>query len=199
MNSNTHSTSDENIFKIDCKDIILREYIIDDLDEFHSLTWQPEIHEFLPGCNVSKEQRLDWLINYETKENKQFLKVVSEGGDIDELRLRLGIILKESGEFIGWCCTGIKEELPPPNREIMYAISKDHRGKGYTTQAAKGIIKYLFENTNVEVLNAIALIRNLPSNRVIQKCNFDFINIIELEKESYNYYKLSKSNWEIEM
>lgn len=193
MSSNTHSTSEENVFKIDCKGIILREYIIDDLDEFHSLTWQPEIYEFLPGCNVSKEQRLDWLINYETKENEQFLTAVSEGGDIDELRLRLGIISKESGEFIGWCCTGIKDELPPPNREIMYAISKDHRGKGYTTQAAQGIIKYLFENTNVEVLNAIALICNLPSNRVIQKCDFDFINIIEIENESYNYYKLSKS------
>ncbi|MGF7047841.1 RimJ/RimL family protein N-acetyltransferase [Paenibacillus sp. DS2015] len=199
MNSNTHSNSEEHIFKIDCTDIILREYIIDDLEEFHSLTWQPEIHEFLPGYNVSKEQRLDWLMNYETKENKNFLKVVSEGGNIDELRLRLGIILKESGEFIGWCCTGIKEELPPPNREIMYAISKDHRGKGYSTQAAQGIIKYLFENTNVEVLNAISLIRNLPSNRVIQKCNFEFENIIDIENENYNVYKLSKSNWQIEI
>ncbi|AJS59318.1 hypothetical protein UB51_13515 [Paenibacillus sp. IHBB 10380] len=56
MNSNIHSTSEENVFKIDYKDIILREYIIDDIDEFHSLTWQPEIYEFLPGCNVSKEQ-----------------------------------------------------------------------------------------------------------------------------------------------
>jgi len=82
----------------------------------------------LPGWNVSKEQREDWYINYEIPENKQFLNAVSKSEEIGELRLRLGIILKETGKFIGWCCSGIKDEMPPPNREIMYAISKDHRG-----------------------------------------------------------------------
>ncbi|OME95698.1 GNAT family N-acetyltransferase [Paenibacillus sp. FSL H7-0331] len=188
--------SDKNIFTIECKDVYLREYTLDDLNQFHSLTWQPEIHEYLPGWNVSKEQREDWLTNYEIPGNKQFLNTVSEGGVIGELRLRLGIILKASGDFIGWCCTGIKQELPAPNREIMFAISKDHRGKGYTTQATEGLAKYLFENTNVEMLNAIALLRNVPSNRVIQKCGFNFQSVIELEDERYNYYKLGKSEWE---
>lgn len=197
MSCNIHPAGQEKAFTIDCKDVILREFIIADLGRFHSLTWQSEINEYLPGWNVSKEQREDWFINYEIPENKLFLIAVSMDGNIGELRLRLGIILKESGEFIGWCCTGIKDELPPPNREIMFAISKDHRGQGYTTQAVQGIIKYLFEDTNVEVLNAIALIRNIPSNRVIQKCGFDFQNIIEIGNEKYNYYKLSKSSWEI--
>lgn len=100
--------------------------------------------------------------------------------------------MKETNELIGWCCTGIKDELPPPNREIMYAISKDHRGKGYTTQAAKGIVYFLFENTNVDELNAIALLSNIPSNRVIAKCGFNFEHIIEIDSESYNLYKLNK-------
>lgn len=183
------------LFTIECKDILLREFRVEDLDEFHSLTTQPEIIEFLPDWNVPKEQRLDWLINYEIKENQQFLQAVSAGGNIGELRLRLGIILKETDEFIGWCCTGMKDELPAPNREIMYAISKDHRGKGYTTQAAKGLIKYLFEHTSAEVLNAIALIHNTPSNRVLQKCDFVLINEITIENETYNYYQLSKRHW----
>lgn len=187
----------DNFFTIDCKDVLLREYILDDLEKFHSLTWQPEIHEYLLGWNVSKERREDWFINYEIPGNKQFLNAVSDGRSIGELRLRLGIILKETGDFIGWCCTGLKDELPMPSREIMFAISKDHRGKGYTTQAVLGLIKYLFENTNVEVLNAIALLRNVPSISVIQKCGFNFQNIIEIDNESYNYYKLSKSEWEV--
>lgn len=98
MDTNTSdgvkTLSEQNIFTIDCKDVYLREYIIDDLDQFHALTWQPEIHKYLPGWNVSKEQRKDWLINYEIPGNKQFLNTVFEGGDIGELRLRLGIILK---------------------------------------------------------------------------------------------------------
>lgn len=197
MNTDTQrADSNNDVFTIECEDIILREYRIEDLDEFYALTWQPEIYEYLPGWNVPKEQRLDWLLNYEIKENKQFIKAASESGNIEQLRLRLGIISKDTGEFIGWCCTGIKDELPPPNREIMYAISKNHRSKGYTTQAANGLINYLFDNTNLEELNAIALIRNLPSIKVIKKSGFDFLNIIEINNEKYNYYKLSKSKWE---
>lgn len=189
MNTNARFDSEESIFTIDCKDVILREFLVADLDNFHSLTWQPEIYEFLPGWNVSREQREDWLINYEIPENKRFLNAVAKGEDIGELRLRLGIILKETGKLIGWCCSGIKDELPPPNREIMYAISKDHRGKGFATQALQGMIHYLFERTNVEVLNAIALLDNVPSNKVIQKCGLNFQRIIEIDGEKYNYYK----------
>ncbi|MBP1993023.1 GNAT family N-acetyltransferase [Paenibacillus eucommiae] len=192
MNSTNQFEYTNNVFTIECADIILREYRIEDLDEFYALTQQSEITEFLPGWDVSKEQRLEWLINHELIENKQFLKAVSEGGNIAQLRLRLGIISKETGEFIGWCCTGIKEELPPPNREIMFAISKHHRNNGYTTQATQGIIKFLFEKTDVQEINIIALIRNIPSNRVIQKCGFRFINVMEIEGEKINCYKLSK-------
>lgn len=189
---------DTNTFAIQCKDVILREFVADDLDKFHSLTWQPEIYEYLPGWNVSKEQRKDWFLNYEIPENKQFLSAVSRGEDIGGLRLRLGIVLKETGELIGWCCTGIKDELPPPNREIMYAISKDHRGKGYTTQAAQGLIGYLFESTNARVLNAVALLNNVASNKVIQKCGFNLQGIIEIDDEKYNYYKLSSCHYFID-
>lgn len=195
MRDDSRSISEEKPFTIVCKDVILREFIGADLDEFHSLTWQPEIYEYLPGWNVSIEQREDWFINYEIPENKQFLNAVSQEGVIGELRLRLRIALKESGEFIGWCCTGIKDELPAPNREIVFAISKNHRGKGYTTQAAQGLVNYLFKYTNVEELSAIALLRNTPSNRVIQKCGFSFKRTIDIENERYNYYKICKSTW----
>ncbi|MFB5677521.1 hypothetical protein ACE3NQ_04865 [Paenibacillus terreus] len=60
-----------------------------------------EVLKYLPDWNVPREQRLDWLLKYEIPENKQFFKAVTENGDIKELRLRLGILLKESGEFIG--------------------------------------------------------------------------------------------------
>src|SRR5690606_8029566 len=165
--------TNESIFSIMCEDIILREYIPTDLEELHNLTWQPEIYSFLPGWNVPIETRTDWFINYELPGNKQFLKAVSMGEDISDLMLRLAITFRETGEIIGWCCTGIKDELPAPNREIMFAISKNHRGKGYKTQATKAITSYLFENCNVEVLNAIALLHNIASNKVIQKTGYN--------------------------
>lgn len=109
MNTDSRRMEEKSLFSIECKDVFLREWIPSDLDRFHSLTWQPEIYEFLPGWNVSKKQRQDWLTHYEIPENKKFLGAVSEGGNVGDLRLRLGIVWKESGELIGWCCTGMKE------------------------------------------------------------------------------------------
>lgn len=64
----------KDLFTIDCKDIVLREYNVNDLDPFYALTWQPEIYEFLPSWNVSKEKRKHWLLNYEIKENKEIFR-----------------------------------------------------------------------------------------------------------------------------
>ncbi len=179
---------------IDCGEIILREYRIEDVDALYELTSQPEVHEFIPGSKATREQRLNWITNYEIPSNKEFLAAVPniEGQNY----LNLGIFIKETGEFIGFCNTGIKEELPAPNREIGYAISKHYRNKGYTTKAAKGLINYLFENTNVELLNAVARIDNVSSNKVIQKIGFHFIGDIEIDDQKFYHYTIHKKEWE---
>ena len=105
------------IFIIECEDIILREFRLEDLDELYALTLQPEITDTLPDWKATKEERRAFLINYHMKSNKEFLEAVPNIGD---QWLNLGIILKETNEFIGWCCTGPKDELPEPNREIAY-------------------------------------------------------------------------------
>lgn len=122
----------DSIFTINSKDIMLREFRLEDLDQLHALTLQPEITDILPDWIGTKQQHKDWLINMYLKSNKEFLESVPRVGD---QWLNLGIILKKTNEFIGWCCTGASDELPEPNREIGYAISKYHRSKGYTTQA----------------------------------------------------------------
>lgn len=178
------------LFTIDCGEILLREYLIEDVDALYELTSQPEVYEFLPDFKTTKEQRLDWVTNYEIPINKEFLAAVP---NIEEQTyLRLAITLKETGELIGFCMTGIKEELPAPNREIVYAISKHYRNRGYATTASKGLITYLFEKTNVDLLNAVALIQNVSSNKVIQKIGFSFIEEIDIESQKYYHYTLHK-------
>ena len=181
------------VFTIECEDVLLREYRIEDLDALHNLTWQPHFHAFLLDWNVTREQREEWIVQYEIPENRRFIDAVSEGKDIGELRLRLGIIHKSTGEFIGVCGTGILDRVSPSSREIYYGISSTHQNKGYTTQAARGLITYLFENTNTSELIAIAQTRNVPSNKVIQKCGFAFLHDLTIEDREYHYYKLRKN------
>ncbi|QTD41804.1 GNAT family N-acetyltransferase [Sporosarcina sp. Te-1] len=179
----------EQLFTIDCGDILLREFCIDDVDAIQQLTSEPEVYRFLPDWRSTREQRLDWVTNYEVPDNKQFLAAVPEVG---QHILKLGIILKETGEFIGFCNTGIKEELPEPNREVAYAMSTKFCNNGYTSQAVKGLVNYLFTNTEVTQMNAVVLQNNGASKRVIEKCGFQWIGEVIIEGQVYDHYMFYK-------
>ncbi|WP_462411733.1 GNAT family N-acetyltransferase [Neobacillus sp. Marseille-QA0830] len=183
----------KDILMIDLGDILLREYIVKDADAIYELTLQPEVYEFLPDFKTTREQRLNWVTNYEIPLNKKFIAALP---NIEEQTyLRLAVILKETEELIGFVMSGIKEELPQPNREIAYAISKHYHNRGYATKAAKGLITFLFKQTNVEILNAVALPRNTGSNKVIQKIGFQYINDVEINNQTHHHYLLHKSAW----
>lgn len=183
------------LFRIDCGEIYLQEFTVEDTESIYNISTQPEIEKFLPDWKSTKEQRINWVVNYEIPENKVFLHAVRITTNIDDHILKLGICKKTTNEFIGWCCTGIKDELPAPNGEIMYAVSSEYHNNGYATKATKGLVDYLFEKTKVDVLNAIALINNVASNKVIEKCGFIYLSEQEIENQLYNHYQLSKSEW----
>ncbi|PFV80139.1 GNAT family N-acetyltransferase [Bacillus sp. AFS059628] len=183
------------LFRIDCGDIYLQEFTAKDAESIYKISNQPGIEKFLPDWKSTKEQRVNWVTNYEIHANKAFLNAVRTMNNIDDHILKLGIFKKSTNEFVGWCCTGMKDELPAPNREIMYAVSSEYHNKGYATKATEGLIDYLFENTNVDVLNAIAVINNVSSNKVIEKCGFTYLSQQTIDSQIYNHYVLSKSEW----
>ncbi|KAB2479363.1 MULTISPECIES: GNAT family N-acetyltransferase [Bacillus cereus group] len=187
--------SSTKLFRIDCGDIYLQGFMVKDAESIYKIANQPEIEKFLPDWKSTKEQRVDWIANYEIPANKAFLEAVKTTNNIDNHMLKLGIFKEATNECIGRCCTGMKEELPSPNREIMYAISNKHQNHGYATKATKGLIDYLFKETNLIVLNAITLINNVPSNKVIKKCGFTYLSEHKIANQLYNHYVLSKSEW----
>ncbi len=65
-----------NLFTIDCGEILLREFIIGDVDAIYEITSQPKVYEYLPDWRSTREQRLDWVTNYEIPSNKRFLTAV---------------------------------------------------------------------------------------------------------------------------
>lgn len=184
------------LFRIDGEDIYLQEFSIQDANRICKISNEPEIAEFLPDWKATKDQRMNWITNYEIPGNKAFLDAAANLSDKDHHILKLGIFIKQTDEFIGWCCTGIKDELPFPNREIMYAISSSYQKKGYATKASKELIHYLFTHTKMETLNAVALINNNASNSVIQKCYFTYQGERMIDNECYYHYMLSKSEWD---
>ena len=178
---------DKNIFEINCERLILREFIPEDLEPIYQITLQPEIKKFLPDWVASKEQREIWLHKYEIPENQAFLKSLPV---VKDNILRLAIVQKKTNKVIGWIVSGLKEELPVPNREIGYGISNEYAGNGYATEAACGMVKYLLKNTDSEYINAVARVDNLSLNKVIKKSGFSYIGDVEIENYQYHHYKI---------
>jgi len=84
------------------------------------------------------------------------------------------IIGRTTGDAIGKC--GFKG---PPDTdglvEIAYAVSPEHEGKGYATEAAAALVVYAFGTGNVRVVRAHTLPEPNASGRVLMKCGFTHI------------------------
>lgn len=90
------------LFRIDCGKIYLQEFTVEDAESIYNISNQPEIEKFLPDWKSTKEQRINWVVNYEIPENKAFLHAVRITTNIDDHILKLGICKKTTNEFIGW-------------------------------------------------------------------------------------------------
>ncbi|MBQ8747293.1 MAG: GNAT family N-acetyltransferase [Clostridia bacterium] len=93
---------------------------------------------------------------------------------------RWAVALKDSGKVIGSV-----RVYPDNNRgkfnakSINYVLSEDYWGNGYMTEAIKRVIKYLFEEENIDLLSAFHYPDNIRSARVLEKCGFEYEITIE--------------------
>ena len=90
------------------------------------------------------------------------------------------VVLKESGKVIGSVGVeeyGMEEVLTEfhgyKGREIGYALSKDHWGKGIMTEAVRAVIDHLFCVLDLDFLTCGYYEFNTRSKRVQEKCGFE--------------------------
>lgn len=82
--------------------------------------------------------------------------------------LALAITLKEAGSLAG--CVSIDAiDMAIGSGELGYWIGKDFWGQGYCTEAASAVMKYGFEEIDLNRVCARHLARNPASGRVMQK------------------------------
>lgn len=76
---------------------------------------------------------------------------------------------------------------------IGYSIDKDHRGKGYGKLLLKKSILYLLNSskrTNIDYLQGIVKINNIPSSYVFEKLGFSKLNPRFINGEEYNVFSM---------
>lgn len=106
------------------------------------------------------------------------VKALDEYIESDE---RWAVTLKDSGKAIGSI-----RVYPDNNRgkfyakSINYVLSEDYRGNGYMTESIKRIVKYLFEEMNIDLLSAFHYPDNIKSQKVLENCGFEYeITIVQ--------------------
>ena len=141
------------------KRLTLRPWKLSDLDDFYEYAsvdgvgqmagWQP---------HKNKEETLEILQNF-IKEKKTF--AIEHNGKVIG---SLGIERYPENVF--------KEYQDLKGREIGYVLSKDYWGLGLMPEAVKEVIRYLFEELNLDFLACGHFVSNYQSQRVQEKCGF---------------------------
>ena len=85
--------------------------------------------------------------------------------------------LKSTHELIGTIDVASKHFLPFETAEIGYCYGEDYWGRGYATEALKRVIKYLFDEVEIEVIFADHMERNPNSGKVMKKAGLSFEGI----------------------
>ena len=135
--------------------LIFRPFELDDAESmFNNWASDEEVTKYLT-----------WNTHKSIEETKQVLAFWVNQYEKEE-RINFAIVYKENNELIGGIdVVGYLEGVPV----IGYNLSRKYWNKGIMTEACKKVIELLF-SLNHEKIIIEAMVENIGSNRVIQKC-----------------------------
>lgn len=154
-----NSMFDDKIKSIKTERLILREIVVDDVDEIYAIFSDEDIAKY------------DWFEAITDKKTAlHFIQHYKEEYDKKE-EITLGIALKDSNKLIGICCLG-DFELSARRAEIGYDIVKNEWNKGYATEAIKALTMYGFSELNLNRVEALITPGNEASVKVLKKVGY---------------------------
>ena len=148
--------------------LILRKWTVDDASDFYEINSNPNITKPLGwGTHMDKSKSLKFL-NVLIKKNTEW-----------------AIVRKEDNKVIG--CMGYNYDsmrsASVAHRNIIFSLNESFWGHGFCTEAAKGFMKYLFEDERIDILCAWHSSNNLRSKKVIERCDFKHDGTIRMFKK----------------
>ena len=144
--------------RLETERLILRDIEEDDWVSVHRYASIPIVCRFMA-----------WGPNTE-QDSKDFVKRAQAGRSEDpQKEVHLGIVRKDTGEFIG--AGGIwRKEGRLHEAEIGYCLHPDSWNHGYMTEAARALIGFGFRDWDMHRVFSRVDPENLGSIRVVEKC-----------------------------
>ncbi|HET7656666.1 MAG TPA: GNAT family protein [Bacillales bacterium] len=145
--------------------LILRKLTMDDAEDLFEYSSEPEVSKYLP-----------WETHRTIGDSKEFISMVLELYETGQLA-PWGIMLKENEKLVG--TIDFVHWLPKHHRaEISFVLSKKFWGNGYILEATRRLLCFGFEQMELQKIEALSMIENVQSQRVLQKLGMRFEGVL---------------------
>ncbi|MCB0703852.1 MAG: GNAT family N-acetyltransferase [Saprospiraceae bacterium] len=164
--------------------LILRQFIESDFEAVYEFGSNPEIQKYTGEAVLqSPDQAKELIRNVWLKDYRMY----GYG--------RWATIVKSENKLIGFA--GLKYLPELDETDIGYRFLPNFWGKGIATETSREIIKYGFEQLNLDRIIGIAMPENIASWKVMEKIGFSFYKVDEYDGDggAYNWYKIEKAQY----
>lgn len=151
-----------------------------DVDEIFNMRRDEEIMRYIRKPQSERDESFAWI------------EMISGKWDTHNIGF-CGVIEKKSKRFVGWC--GLWQLAETHEIEVGYAINSDFWDKGYATEAANRMLKYGFEELNLERIVAVAFPENTPSQKVMKKLGMERVGIGKFYDKDLVQFAISKDKF----
>ena len=156
--------------------LILREFVMDDLEEFFRMLSDPEVTHYT-GDEVQTLQEARTRL-----EERVFGDYRKHGYG------RWAVVHKPTGKVIGFA--GLKYLDDVDESDLGFRLFKEHWGKGLATEASRAILAYGFDKLRLKRIVGIVDKENKASVRVLEKLGFEFEEITTFWGHEVAWYVL---------
>lgn len=160
--------------------LLCREFLSTDVDGLFELDSNPNVHRYL-GNNPVKtiDESYEWIREFHEQYHQYGIG-------------RWAVILKETGEFIGW--SGLRVDFNVNGHEQFYDLGfrfiERFWGKGYATESAKALVDFGFEELHIPIINAYTDFDNIGSRKVLESAGLKFINAFPYDGTEEYWYEI---------
>ncbi|WP_124979491.1 GNAT family N-acetyltransferase [Nonlabens xiamenensis] len=158
--------------------------------------FQPEDAPYLLELN-NDEEVMRYTGDKPFKDLKEALEFIEKYGHTSESPNgkygigRLGVVHKETLEFLGWAGLNWQEE--EQEIDIGYRFFRRHWGKGFATEAGQCIFDHAFSDQALSSIIAYVHELNLGSQKVVEKLGMHLTHRFLWEnREPARYYRITK-------
>jgi ribosomal-protein-alanine N-acetyltransferase len=167
--------------ELETERLLLRKMRLDDAEAMFAYASDPEVTRYV----LFETHR-------SVEDSESFLRLALEGYERGDFG-GWGVVLKDSGAFVGTCGMDAGYASEHARAELGYVLSREHWGRGLMPEAVRAVIRFGFGRIGLNRVQARCIAENAASARVMEKAGMTYEGTLresEFIKGAYRDMKL---------